>query len=278
MTGIGILLAAAAQEVWGPLPDYTELIASNHSVQLQPGHALRIFALCRFVNRQLQVWAPDGTILEEKTHPQEWKKAQERMEAELSFIPKDPRQRFNPELSLYVLTDEVGGFTAKHTLVSEGFQPSGGGTGKIVAMLRFPKLNPERPFADISLLAAPDEVGMKLFSFDENLAGLPRGIKVQERRVDKDRNVWWHYMVMTGLPSEVTKRWYGLRTDEGNLFERKFPPIGRVGNESEPEKKSLNVCSQPKDNPRRLFHLYVCRTWKLTFPQVRLRPNGWKAD
>lgn len=274
--GIALLITARGAEP--PLPDYKEITAESYSAQLEPGHSLKIWGLCRFVNRKLQAWAPDGTVWNAQAHPELMKKVRDRMSAELEFVPKDPNVPFRDESKLFVFTEESGGFTANQTLVTEGFQPMGGGPGKIVASLYYPKIKRDKPFADISILATPDEIGMKLFSFNEKLEGLPPGIEIQELRVDKQSNSWWFYAMMTGLSPEVTRRWYGLRTDEGNMFESKFPGLGKVVSESRPDQKSLYACSQPVDNPERMFHLYVCRTWKLTFPKVRLRPLGWNGD
>lgn len=277
MLVFGLLHALAAPAISETLPEYTELVAEKFSVDLEPGRSMSIFALCRFINRKIQIWGPDGTIWTALTRPEDFKVASERMSFEQELVQKDPRKPPHNELCLYVLTVEKGKPFASQTLVTDRFQPSGGGTGKIIAQL-FPKLTPSDPYADISVLAAPDEVGQKLFSFGQDLSGLPDGIKVTELRVDKSANSWWYYINMTGLSTEVTKRWYGLQTDEGNLFETKYPNLGRVVSETHPDEKSLNACAKPEDNPGRTFHLYVCRTWKITFPHVRLRPNGWRGD
>lgn len=148
----------------------------------------------------------------------------------------------------------------------------------IIAAVNFPKPTPGRAFADISLLATPYEVGTKVCSFRADLSDLPLGVKADLESIQKSDNAWFYYFHMSGLPNEVTKRWFGIRSEEGNLFERKVPSIGRIAESLNSGKYSVGAPTQPTDNPGRTFSLYVCRTWKVTFPAVYVRPRGWRSD
>lgn len=279
MIASAILAATALRQLaLPPLPEYSEMTAENYSARLAEGHTLSIFAVCRFVNRKLEVWGPDGTVWDDKTKDEEMKEVRRRMESELFRISTDTRKPSPVELSLYVLTTERGGFTAKETLATDRFQPQGGGTGKIVAALRSPKPTPGRAFADISILATPDEVGTRIFSFRADLSDLPVGIKIKEINIQKGLEAWFYHLLISGLPKEVTTRWFGIRSEEGNMFERKFPSIGRIAWTAHPDEFSVTAPTQPKENPDRTLHLYACRTWKITFPEIYLRPKGWRGD
>lgn len=259
------------------LPEYREVTAERYRAQLAEDRSIEIYGLCMFVNRKLVAWSPSGVLWSEGTHPEEFKRVRKAMAMELSFLPANPQEPFRAEQFLYVLHHQKGAFTPLQTLSTEAFQSSGGSGEKIASQLR-KQTSKRDSVVDISVLMTPDEVGTRVFSFSEDLSDLPPGVSVKMERVDKADRDWTYIGLISGLDPEVTKRWFGVRSEEGMIHETKYPLISRVADYNKPDEYSFSVFCAPEARPNRRFHVYANRTWKVTFENVYLRPAAWLTD